>query len=140
VSSSFTPSEPLADATVQDIQLELIRRTRFNAFDGERVVASLLAHRHLWEAVLMDRFGFTRVGHLPAAGLIKLRDLPDDIWNVDTLCVLTPDETAARALSKICEADHWGGDVVRVHTDREDIDNALGTGGTEQVVLTVWWD
>src|SRR5436305_1571424 len=45
----------LRDATVQEIQLELIRRTRFNAFDGERVLASLLEHRDLWLAVLLDR-------------------------------------------------------------------------------------
>lgn len=28
----------LRDASVQDIQLELLRRTKFNAFDGERVL------------------------------------------------------------------------------------------------------
>ena len=47
----------LGDATVQEIQLELIRRTRFNAFDGERVTASLIRHRELWMAVLLDRQG-----------------------------------------------------------------------------------
>ena len=31
-------SVPLRDASVQDIQLELLRRTRFNALDGERVL------------------------------------------------------------------------------------------------------
>jgi len=47
----------LRDASVQDIQLELIRRTSFNAMRGERVVASLLRHRDLWKAVLLDRQG-----------------------------------------------------------------------------------
>ena len=37
----------LRHATVQDIQLELLRRTKFNALDGERIVASLLKHRDL---------------------------------------------------------------------------------------------
>jgi hypothetical protein len=32
----------LRDATVQDIQLELLRRTCFNAMDGNRIVRSLL--------------------------------------------------------------------------------------------------
>jgi hypothetical protein len=32
----------LRDASVQDIQLELLRRTSFNALDGEKVHASLL--------------------------------------------------------------------------------------------------
>ena len=45
----------LRDATVQDIQLELLRRTQFDAIDGERVFASLLRHRDLWLAVLLDQ-------------------------------------------------------------------------------------
>ena len=47
----------LRDASVQDIQLELLRRTSFNALDGERVCASLLKHRALWTAALLDRPG-----------------------------------------------------------------------------------
>jgi hypothetical protein len=53
------PTIALGDATVQDIQLELIRRTRFNAMDGRQVYASLLAHRHLWTAALLDRPGLS---------------------------------------------------------------------------------
>jgi hypothetical protein len=139
LSEKFSSSMPLVEVTVQDIQLELIRRSRFNAFDGERVVASLLARRHLWQAVLLDRPGFTHEGRLPAAGLIKLRDLRYNIWNADTLYVLTPDEASARELAALCEAEDWGGEVW-VHTDREDVDRALGSGRTKQVVLTVWWD
>jgi len=37
----------LRQASVQDIQLELLRRTSFNALDGEKVCASLVKHRHL---------------------------------------------------------------------------------------------
>jgi hypothetical protein len=47
----------LREATVQEIQLELLRRTCFNALDGERVRASLLKHRDLWLAALLDRPG-----------------------------------------------------------------------------------
>ena len=47
----------LREATVQEIQLELIRRTKFNAFDGERIHASLMKHRTYWQAVLLDRRG-----------------------------------------------------------------------------------
>ncbi len=39
---------------MQEIQLELIRRHQFNAFDGRKIAASLRQHRSLWEAVLMD--------------------------------------------------------------------------------------
>ncbi|MFM9963093.1 MAG: hypothetical protein ACKV2Q_17945 [Planctomycetaceae bacterium] len=38
----MNPTLLLREATVQDIQLELLRRTQWNALDGERVVASLL--------------------------------------------------------------------------------------------------
>ncbi|MBS1251940.1 MAG: hypothetical protein MAG451_00974 [Anaerolineales bacterium] len=55
----------LADATVQEIQLELIRRARPGAFAGEKVVASLQTHRDLWEAVMIDRFCFSNPGQLP---------------------------------------------------------------------------
>jgi hypothetical protein len=54
-SAKAIASKPLNKATCQELQLELIRRRRFNGFDGERVVSILLAHRELWEAVVMDR-------------------------------------------------------------------------------------
>jgi hypothetical protein len=38
----FDPSTSLATATVQDIHLELIRRSEHNAFHGARVLADLL--------------------------------------------------------------------------------------------------
>jgi hypothetical protein len=132
----------LRDASVQDIQLELVRRTTFNALDGERVYASLLAHRELWQAVLLDRPGvpdFTHPGHLLTAGLIKLRDLPDDIWNADTLFVLTPTREAADRLKAVAEAEDWGGEAT-VHADIEETDRALGTGRQEYGLLSVWWD
>ena len=67
---------PLSEATAQDIQLELIRRWQYNAFDGERVAAKLWEHRDLWEAVMMDRLADSDPGQLPAMGLIELPDLP----------------------------------------------------------------
>jgi hypothetical protein len=138
MSAHSSPS--LTDATVQDIQLELIRRSSFNAFNGGQVVSSLLAHRELWESVVMDRVGIMRPGHLPAHGLIKLRDLADNCWNVDTLYVLTPDVRSARELARIIEQEQdWGG-MVRVHDDQEDIDDALGSGREERAIVRAWWD
>lgn len=129
----------LADATIQEIQLELLRRASFNAFDGERVVASLLEHRDLWEAAMMDRFCFSRLGRLPDMGLIKLRDLSDNIWNVDTLYVLTPSKAKARELASVAKKDRWGGEL-KVHTDQENIDAALGSGREKRAVVSIWWD
>jgi hypothetical protein len=137
---NVTDSISLADGTVQQIQFELLRRSSFNAFDGERVVASLLAHRDLWESVMMDRVGIMRPGHLPAHGLIKLRDLADNCWNVDTLYVLTPNVRSARELARIIEQEEGWGGMVRVHDDQQDVDDALGSGREERAIVTVWWD
>jgi hypothetical protein len=131
----------LRDASVQDIQLELLRRTRFNAFDGERVYTGLMKHRDLWLAALLDRPGvpnYAEPGFLLTSGLIKLRDRPDNIWNVDTLFLLTPTRRAAQELAGIAE-EEWGGQV-RVYTNQEQIDRALGTGREEFGLLSVWWD
>jgi len=132
-------SKVLAIATVQDIQLELMRRTKFNAFDGERVVASLLAQKPLWQAVLMDRFCLANGPRLPSCGLIKLRDLAANIWNVDTLYILAPNPDCARKLAKIVENEDWGG-MVRVHCDWKDVDSALGGAEDEQAIVSIWWD
>jgi hypothetical protein len=132
----------LRDASVQDIQLELLRWTRFNALDGERVCASLLQHRHLWRAALLDRPGvpnYAQPGHLLTAGLIKLRDLPDNLWNADTLLLLTPTRREAEQLAQLAEEEDWGGEV-HVYKDQAETDRALGTGRQEYGLLSVWWD
>ena len=91
----------LAEATAQDIQLELIRRHQYNAFDGEKVAAKLWEHRDLWDAVMMDRLAISSPGRLPSMGLIKLRDLPDNLWNVDTLYSLAASKGAGERLAEI---------------------------------------
>jgi hypothetical protein len=135
-------SESLRSATVQDIQLELLRRTRFNDLDGERVVASLLKHRALWTAALLDRPGvadYSQPRLLLTAGLIKLRDLPENHWNADTLFVLTPTPEDAERLGQVIEAEEWGGEV-SIHRDLEESDRALGLGRQKYGLLSVWWD
>jgi hypothetical protein len=132
----------LRDATVQEIQLELLRRTTFNALDGEQVVASLLRHRELWLAVLLDRPGvanYAKPSLLLISGLIKLRDLPDNLWNADTLFVLTPTHAAARELARIAEEEEWAGEVCGYENQAE-IDRALGIGRHEYGLMSVWWD
>lgn len=136
------PELRLRDASVQDIQLELLRRTCFNALDGERVVASLLKHRDLWLAALLDRPGvpdYAEPRLLLTAGLIKLRDLPYGHWNADTLFVLTRTREHARQLARIIDEEDWGGEV-RVVEDPKEIDWSLGVGRQEYGLLSVWWD
>jgi hypothetical protein len=132
----------LRDATVQDIQLELLRRTRFNDLDGARVAASLLRHRDLWLAVLLDRPGVPNDAErdlLLMAGLIKLRDLPRNLWNADTLFLLTPTREQARRPAQVAEDEDWGG-MVRVYDDQREIDQSLGTGRREYGLVSIWWD
>jgi|SRR5579884_235938 len=132
----------LREATVQEIQLELIRRTRFNAFDGAKVYASLMKHRAYWQAVLLDRPGvpnYREPGHLLTSGLIKLRDLDDNLWNADQLFILTAKREQAVQLARIIEEEDWGGEKPIVH-DQEQIDRAVGAGGQEYGLVSIWWD
>jgi len=132
----------LRDATVQDIQLELIRRTTFNSFDGEKVYASLLKHRHLWLAVLLDRPGvanYAEPSHLLISGLIKLRDLADNYWNADTLFVLTRTQALAEEFTRIADEEEWSS-MTQIYRNQKDIDMALGTGRQEYGLLSMWWD
>src|SRR5688572_27416310 len=132
----------LRDATVQEIQLELLRRTSFNALDGEKVYASLLRDRHLWLAALLDRQGlanYREPGHLLMCGLIKLRDLQDNLWNTDTLFILTPGLQQARELERIAEEEGWAAEV-RVFENQDEIGRALGTSEDRFGLLSFWWD
>jgi hypothetical protein len=142
VNSSMNENMKLRDAKAQDIQLELIRRTAFNAFDGERIYDSLTRNRHLWSAVLLDRPGipnYSEPSNLLMSGLIKLRDLPGNYWNADTLFVLTKSNTDARELARIAEEEDWSGEI-HVYEDQREMDMALGTGRQEYGLLSIWWD
>lgn len=138
----MNPELLLRDATVQEIQLELIRRTRFNDFHGDRVCELLNRYHGHWRAVLLDRPGapnYNRPGHLLTGGLIKLRDLKDNIWNADTLYVLTHTPAQAQELAAAFEEAGMGA-MPQLYDDRAETDMALGTGRREYGLLTVWWD
>jgi hypothetical protein len=137
--SSELVSTPLGEADMQEIQLELIRRRQFNAFDGQRVVDCLMRHREFWDAVMMDRVAISHPGTLPTLGLMKLRDLPREVWNVDTLYILTPSKEAAERLAEVFNLRQWGG-MVDVHTHWEEVDSALGGAKPGQAIVSIWWD
>ena len=59
--------------------------------------------------------------------LVKLRDLPYNEWNVDTLYLLAPDKEAADKLAEIFNMEEWGG-MISVYGDPKDVDSALGSG------------
>ncbi len=132
----------LRNATVQEIQLELIRRTCFNAMDGRIVFDGLLRHRDLWRAAILDRPGLPdpdRPDHLARMSLIKLRDLSRNVWNADTLFLLTPSPEHARTLKSIAETEDWGAEVSTID-DREEIEGPLGCFPSTSGLLILWWD
>jgi hypothetical protein len=123
----------LAAASVQEIHLELIRRSQHNNFDGEQVCADLLAHRGDWQAVLFDTNALTGGG----CGLIKLRDLANNFYNVDTLYILAVDEAAAHRLAALAEP--WLADNIQVYNQR-DTNHHLGGCDDNLRLVTMWWD
>jgi hypothetical protein len=120
----------LADATVQQMQLELIRRRRFNRFDGGRILNDLLDQRRLWEAVMLDA--------PEPLSMIKLRDMSANLWNTDTLFILAVDEESAQRLAGNAEA--WLADTVDVLDAREtQAELGMSDSGARRLV-TMWWD
>ncbi len=124
-----------ATATVQDIHLELIRRTQYNFFEGQQVLADLLAHRADWQAVMLDSSNLAGGGCF--GGLIKLRDLADNIYNVDTLYMLAVNEAAAQRLANF--AEEWQADDVQIY-DQNATNERLGNSDDAMRLVTMWWD
>ncbi len=116
----------LEDATLQELQLEIIRRSMHNDFDGKKVYDYLTEHTELWTAVLLDR-----------NDLIKLRDLSKNFWNADMLTILTPDASSAYRLAEVAQ-EEWIG-MATVY-DEDAADRELGGAEEGQAVVSIWWD
>ena len=120
---------------VQELNLELISIASFNNFDGEQVVKDLLGHRDLWRGVVIDRADYAQTASVETINLIKLRDIANGYWNVDTLYIL-PEKGKESELKAITAT--WGADEVD-YESAEWSQRALG-GGEEATILRVWWD
>jgi hypothetical protein len=114
---------------IQAIQFKLIEKSSFNSFNGPRVVRDLRNHRRLWCGVVMDS-GY--------ASLLKLRDIGDNAWNVDTVYILSSgaDDVALARL-----AQHWSADA-RTWVSGTAAEKLLGEAGPglHPRILEVWWD
>src|SRR5438552_1268414 len=100
----------LKQFSAQDIHLELIRRAGGN-FDGEAVAQMLLANRSLWVAAMIDNLHMMPHPAVPTFGipvLYKLRDVPHNRWNTDTLYVVTPDQASRDRFIAISETTIGG--------------------------------
>ena len=107
----------------QQLQFELMKKASFNNFDADKVIKDLKANTHLWDAALMDQ-----------PDLKKLRDLPSDIWNVNTLYILTA--MKSEQLYKLASA--WNPSTIR-WIEGEQAANRLGAYISGDYILCLWW-
>ena len=128
---------------VQELQLELIKNMGFNSFNGDKVVKDLIRYKELWEGVIMDReVGLSKKDikrdFISCIDLIKLRDISDDYWNVDTLFILSSrkDDEKLELLAKSWDADEVDWLTKKELGDTHDI----GESPTNKKILRVWWD
>jgi hypothetical protein len=116
---------------VQELQFQLMESASFNGFDGPNVVTSLRNHSDLWRGAVMDRLD----------SLIKLRDISDGYWNIDTLYILPVDgrENELMALAK-----KWGADEVDWIGGEQACmllgSYSRGMDRKKKIILRVWWD
>ena len=128
---------------IQKLNLELIRLSSFNEFDGERVVKDLENNRELWKGVVMDRADYCfhdRAESDMRINLIKLRDIDSNIWNVDTLFIIAED---GREDELELLASTWGAEEVD-WIYKKDGERMLGHYNPhdkkDKLILRVWWD
>ncbi len=117
---------------IQELQIELLKEMNFNACDGKKVAADLIAHPDLWRGAITMCF---------ALHLVPLRDIDRGDWHTNTLYI-TPQpgrDEALKQLAKTWHADdvHWIGG--------EEAGAEFGTNFPEivnnpKVFLLVWWN
>jgi hypothetical protein len=112
---------------IQAIQLDLMRRSSYNNFDGKQVASDLLGHRRLWCAAILDRLGND--------ALIKLRDIDENYWNADTVYLLSSGADN-RNLTRLART--WHADAV-YWVNPTDVSQMLGTSESFRI-LEIWWD
>ena len=108
----------------QELHFELMKKASFNDFHAKEVIKDLKANTHLWDAALMDR-----------PSLVKLRDMPEDIWNVNTLYILTgikSDQLYELALS-------WNPTSIR-WIEGDEANSMLGAYISGDSILCLWWN
>ena len=131
----------IKDMTMQDIQLEIIRRNSFNGFDGVKIANSLTRNKHLWKSVLMDSVSWSfayEKGDKECIQLIKLRDLDQNFFNVDTLFIL-PKEGKAEELESFAKRN-WRPDETKI-VSGDKAGSWLGMGGFPDLkIVKLWWD
>ncbi len=80
---------------LQMMQFELMEHVVLDGFDAKRVISDLTKNRHLWEAAIMMPD--------PNWGLLHLRDLGENKWNVDCLYIYSSEKDDG-ALTELAQA------------------------------------
>ncbi len=130
------------------MQVNRLRLSSFNDFDGDKVADSLIANKHLWDGFVWGRFIYNE--------LIELRDIHHGIINADTLMILSTIDRWKDLKSVINkwsadEIGHISGDGKTVGTHsytlnysfdhNRSVNMALGSAlGQSQILVRVWWD
>jgi hypothetical protein len=136
------PVEMPADATsVQAIELELIRRSRYNDLNGQRVWFDLATRPLLWKAALLGRQTIRaregkKLSADPTAGVL-LDGMLQEEWAADTLWLLAPDEETALELARLGQ-HWWWADTVAIY-DAEEAERLAGVESPQRIV-EFWWD
>jgi hypothetical protein len=80
---------------LQMIQFELMEHVSLEGFDPKRVISDLIKHKELWESAIMMPD--------PAWGLLHLRDLGENKWNVDCLYIYATNDES-KALTELAQS------------------------------------
>jgi hypothetical protein len=132
--------KPLSAATVQELQLELFRRSVVSESEAGRFTQILLDSQDLWRGLIIDRLGISEGGHwLQPCSMIKLRNIHENYWNADTVFILCPSFDAARILAARFPPDQFA-TMIDIKEDLNEVDRALGGSDAGLVILRAWWD
>lgn len=96
-----TDKNTLQGYTIQQLQLELIRRCKGWKVQGEALVRFLLEHQTLWQGVMADSIYNVcspTSGRSELPSLYKLSGLAENQWRAKTLYVLCANEADAQQL------------------------------------------
>ena len=120
------PEKKISEA--QQIQLDIIAKTNFNFFQGERIAKWLIENHKMWRAVLLP------------LDFISVRDMGDGHWHADTLYVY-PEDGWQSELEEVMK-EQFGADETRWIGSETAVD-MLGDSDVSDksyVILEAWWD
>lgn len=137
------PAE-LAQFTIQDIQLELIRRVWRHDIEGDKIVALLLENRDCWQAAFQDQLialphHATPLVQYPV--LNRLYYLQGHEWHADTFYVVANDETCQERLIALgVERELWHPLAVTRYDAAEAAAMLEKWDKRDYRVFSTWWD